>query len=858
MRKSPVADKNINSAVRIHTKVAVNIYSTCDLAKAQLSDCSKPTKTTTLLLVSMSNQPKQEDSLFINHFLNKFVDTRASDSEPLPLNLSYNYVRILRTNILNKYDKQERVNSVVVLAKMVRFLPKSNDIVELFDESFFRELLKIGAQKPCELTGDSVFRVINSLLVGNFIETLTPNTFFGFYAALANNLKIVEYLGPRLLSKNHDTVHLTYEFICYVFYQLPENRTDTACVILEVLRSQKIAKYLEKQLASGEYDNKVHKRLLPIFSKGVAEITKKMQRVKVDLSNPVHKKLVEQILRYIKKYSVGSAINSEQTAFEKSGFTSNPLQYITNNYTLANIYSVKLFLYHNDIEFRRSYYEQVLLTSAEKCFPLARMCFEVNNFLINELFTLFCENPVAYSPYPNIQKFAYDYDTIFAVCMAVSLEFWQSAKGELTTTPEDDDVQAIVGLLKAVFKYIDAKLNPRTSASSELVLLMKSVSYEKAREEQLKQIFRERQQFWGKDVEAFDNRLELEVANFVKEERTLQLIKGSWFYAEDPRFTDKLMSSSSNSSTNSSNHNANGNGTTNNIPTTRHKRVKKYYVCLSPNRQYILFKEFFTKATPFPILEKSNSKTIMLSSVKDIKVTTLNSSSASFASANGELLKTPVSRHINLFVNIRSRNVIQQITIYGRSNEEIVSFYTDTGDLALIWCDGLKLILNRPITSVGSFTKQQIEKLFDVRRAVQFTSMLDHEVRHNKALNNSVATASSDAGAATSATLVNGSSGSNNSTTTSDYDDLDKEITTLQSLGLNDSKEPTTDDDLATIQNIDIATTNGEASDIKRHSKKLLLGKFGIAANASLDDIEDEQLYDYNELISASDGYYYD
>lgn len=631
-----------------------------------------------------------EDSLTINHYLNKFLE--KPDHEKLPVNVSVKFLNTLRANIVNKYDKQERVNSVVVLGKLVGALSKTSEILSIFEEQLFKELIKIGIQKPTELTGNSVFKIFNFYLLDNE-ETLVSR----LYDSIHNNLKLIEVLVLRLKSNDKDTIYLTFEFLSYLMYSSSEY-SDKFQVILDNIRYYNLMEICEELMKDQVISVEDQKLLMTKYNLGLKNLLNKFSNSTMDLDNPSHKKLIDQVLAILKTYGFSSNASDEEI-FKKAGFTKDPANYIVRNYPLSIINNIKIFFNNANQEFKRNYYEQLLLTSSNFCFPIGKIAFEVSLFLTDEVFN-------AKFPYENLQRFLPYYDSIFYNSMIVCLEFWEKSLSEIN---DNQDVVIIINLLRSTFKYLNSHITPETSGASFKQMILE-MTYSRARAEQLNQINQQRQDIYGGDIDTFDNRLELEVANFVKEERILQLIRGSWFYASDPKALEKFQYTNQ----------ANNNGTAQHIPTTRHVRTTKYYTCLSPNRQYVMFKEFANKTDSFPVLDRSNSKSIQLSSIKDVRVTSVGP--AGYDRSNPQL------RHVNLFINIESRNVFQKVSFIDKSNAEVISFYTESYELALIWSDGIELLLNRPITKVSEFTKSQIEKLFNVRRAAQFSNLQLHNL----------------------------------------------------------------------------------------------------------------------------------
>ncbi|GMM39082.1 Lmo1 protein [Saccharomycopsis crataegensis] len=695
--------------------------------------------------MSLKENPESLDSVRISHLIDKFKS--AHPEEPLPLSDALQYLNYCISNVVNKFDRQEKVNSVCVIANLSGRLPKSNQVAELFDETFFNELIKIGIQKPNSRLGNEMLKIINSFLRGTFVEATSENVGVkianDLFMALQTNISILDVVCKRLDESDQIGKYLCYEFVAYLFYGLQNYGFEFFSVFLDITRKIALIDVCENVFRENESNPKLFKDYCTFTEAcqvGLSAMNVISQNIKFDPQNPHHEKLVEKVLRYTKKYSLGS-IEKDEEIFEKSGITRDPINFISQNFSVSAIHNAKIFLSRNNEVFRKKYYEQLILATPQNCFPVLKMCFALSDFITKDLFFSFSENPVheeiSKRNFSKLQYYFPCFDTVFATCMMLSLDFWSNSRAENHSNEEglnDDDVMVMINLLKAVLKDANGRVCASKNetdlpiCTTELLELLRTYSFQRARDLQYKQVFSSREKCWGVDIGSFDNRLELEVGNFVREERTLQLISGSWFHFEDPRISEPKFPHQSNLPGAS----ATGGGPTS-IASTRQKRSKKAYVCLAPNRQHILYKEFSSKVNldEPQVLEKSDSKHIQISAIRDIKVTALNNAAAgSLTSSLSDGLgksSSNASRFTSLFINIKSRNVFHRLTLFDRSGKEIVSFYTDTAELASVWADGLKLLLQKSVDSVSEFTKEQIGKLFDVRRTVQFMGIVDEE-----------------------------------------------------------------------------------------------------------------------------------
>lgn len=665
-------------------------------------------------------------TLHINNLLDKFKAANPP-ATPLALSDAQKYMSYCVSNVVNKFDPQEKVNLVCVLANLATHVPAS--LANLFDANFFQELMKIGCQKPTSRLANEMYKILNAVLRRTYFAG--PNDAQGvLLKAVALNHQVVDIL-PTRTSHSAESEYLTMEFSAYLFYELPNAPFDVLFTIMDDFRRIRLGPYIAVAFEKNAKNPKVLKEyatFMKAFKEGSGKMSVILQNTRVDPEIPLHRKLVDKMLKFTKRYALRQPKDKDTDLYEKAGITANPVRHIVENYTLNTVYNTKNFLMTLDEAFRKRYYQQLVLATPRTCFPLLRMCLLVSAFILNELFFLAHTNPDAQQltkeHYGNLQMYLMDFDEVFSALVSKTLELWDALNAEnkdvhmqndllatliagsvktgFSSHDENDDAEVVMGLLRAAFQRLNSDFSRMKEIVpvSEFSKMLMSLTYDEICEDQLRQIYQSRESLWGAEIEPFDARLELEVANFVREERTLQLINGGWFYAEDPRDGSGL----------------------------RARRTKRCYVHVLPNRQLLMMKEFppDTNTAETQVLEKLNARHVLLAGVKDVRVRLMSANGGSGVSSSN-LSMVQKNKPTHLFITILTRNVFHKISLVDKKGVDLMHFYTDTSDVAYLWADGLKMLMGRPVSEVSEYTKLQISKLFDARRAVQFINIIDRE-----------------------------------------------------------------------------------------------------------------------------------
>lgn len=352
--------------------------------------------------------------------------------------------------------------------------------------------------------------------------------------------------------------------------------------------------------------------------------------------------------------------------YEKAGFTSDPENFILANYGLLSISDLDMFLNDSNITFKKLFFQQILFAENSETFPLGKMANHISN-VIFEIRSL--------GSYKHLKGRIFTTGALYYTLMICSLRLWQEAHAE------QEDFFVIMKMMRSLLIYADEMLeNPNVTRTDNLSKLEK-MTFSDIKKLQLHQLKYQHAENWSGTLKPFNDALYKQVFDFVKEQRFLQLSKGSWCFREDPVLAFQ-----------------------------QNRKPKAAFLFLSPNTGSVYHKDFDFKLDRVPKMDSDVSVTD-LSQVVRFSSVPLQSSRA----ADGT-----IDRQINL----ESRVFYEKISLISKANRVVLAFYTDTKEASFVWSDGLKMHANQD-TDLSPDTRRQIDTLYQLRKNFQLLNLQD-------------------------------------------------------------------------------------------------------------------------------------
>lgn len=304
-----------------------------------------------------------------------------------------------------------------------------------------------------------------------------------------------------------------------------------------------------------------------------------------------------------------------------------------------------------------------------------------------------------------LRPLIFEWSTLLSAGIINFLRLWISSNAQV------EDFDNIKEVVKILFRQAIPDNDFSTVSVDSVVTKLDTLSYSDIRAIQLRNIEEDLNHNWGYEIRSLHNQFHQESYDFVKEQRIRLLLRGEWFYIDNPT---KPASSTTPSGRGSLSNNSSGGVA---APTSR-----RYFVVLSPSLNTLHYSEYPQRLEEFPSAD-ALSRTIDLTAISKVVVTSLS--------------PTAPTRKNKLRVSLFSRTNYSRISLIFSGSREGASltFYTDTPEKAAAWGDGLLMLKNKPYQS--SETKKYIEMFAETKLRLQMLQVTPSDLAYSRQMKNS-------------------------------------------------------------------------------------------------------------------------
>lgn len=300
-----------------------------------------------------------------------------------------------------------------------------------------------------------------------------------------------------------------------------------------------------------------------------------------------------------------------------------------------------------------------------------------------------------------LRPLIFDWTMLHSAGIVNFLRLW------LVSSAQREDFENINEVVRILFAQAIPVSDFSTVSIDSVISKLDTLSYADIRAIQLQNIEEDLNNQWGLEIRSLHNQFQQESYNFVKEQRIRLLLRGEWFYVDNPTLPPPNSSNSRGSgsrlSTSSGNIAA---------PTSR-----RYFVALSPSLNTLHYSEYSQRLEEYPAVD-ALSRSIDLSTVSKVVVTSLTSG-------------TTPQRKNRLRVNLQSRTNYSKIALIfsGSRDGSTLSFYTDTPEKAAAWGDGLLMLKNKSYQSTE--TKKYIDMFAETKLRLQMMQITPDDLAYS-------------------------------------------------------------------------------------------------------------------------------
>lgn len=308
-----------------------------------------------------------------------------------------------------------------------------------------------------------------------------------------------------------------------------------------------------------------------------------------------------------------------------------------------------------------------------------------------------------------LRPLIFEWSTLVSSGVVNFLRLW------LASNAQRQDFDNIRKVVEVLFRNAIPDVDFSTVSIDNVVNKLDTLSYADIRAIQLKNIEEDLNHQWGYEIRSLHNQFHQESYDFVKEQRIRLLLRGEWFYIDNPVKPPTPVSSSkpnnalaTRSSLASTSTGASGANTVA-APTPR-----RYFVALSPSLNTLHYSEYPEQLPEYPSVD-ALSRTIDLLSISKVVVTSL---------------APTATRKSHLRVNLFSRANYSRISLIfsGAREGTTLTFYTDSPEKAAAWGDGLLMLKGKPYQSKE--TKKYIDMFAETKLRLQLLQVTPNDLTY--------------------------------------------------------------------------------------------------------------------------------
>lgn len=631
----------------------------------------------------------------------KLSDIIENSKGSLDVDEVLTYCEILRSKIIAKdqengtskqdsaNSKQDKVNLIVVLPKLIECLIKLNlmgeynktiDFTQIFDFTLFSSLFSILSKKISNDIYKPVLDLVKILISGILFNPKNDSIdkYLPLYESIINKLDVIDIMSAKIYSQDNKITLTTIKIVNDLIVKALKFEYNGIITLAGRLKHVGIFNIIGNLI---ETSNTSILSAIEDLKSSYYRLNEFLNRTKFDLSIKSHRVMLDNLFAILEfnLNEYGTQATTEE--YIKAGFTDNPKRFVVDNFTILLAMDLKIFLKDSNMTFKKKFHEELMMSDHNRTFPLCSF--------IDKCTELWIEIFHSKNMYPNIFINILSWELMIFYTMNSCLTLWQETNSKLQNI---EDIEKIMLLIKDNIDLIENDLMIGEKNIEECLDLS---NYLMLRTNQISNLKLKESSSWNLSLNEFNKNLSLEVMDFVCEQRVIQLLKGSWVYTES--FGEVLMKQQSKKLSSSM------------IPNTS----KYYFILLSPNRQYLYYKEFSEKTLVKPNYEEMEQQSIKLSDIVDFK-------SIKIGDQIGEEDKRKNSR----LISIKGTISYEKITLLGSNGKKLLGFYTDTEVNKYVWLDGLKML--KMMIKPGQLsleTEKQLDTLVDIRRNTQLLNL---------------------------------------------------------------------------------------------------------------------------------------
>ena len=265
------------------------------------------------------------------------------------------YATILKTNILGK-DKQEKVNSIVVLAKLLDCIigsdAISDDFIHILDHTLFQTLFSIVSANMSSETYKAILKILVIDISGTIFRNKEDciERYLPLFESLIEYLDVIDIITAKLFLQDNK---ITFNSIKLVTDLINKSLKFDYSGIITLAGRLKHVTFFSTVGNLLETDDKTILEAIENLKVAYFKLNQYLESTTFDLSIKSHQTMLNNLFIYLETSlnEYGTPATTEE--YVRAGFTDNPRQYVIENFTILLAMDLKIFLKDPNFTFKR-------------------------------------------------------------------------------------------------------------------------------------------------------------------------------------------------------------------------------------------------------------------------------------------------------------------------------------------------------------------------------------------------------------------------------------------------------------------------------------------------------------------------
>ncbi|EMG47710.1 hypothetical protein G210_1867, partial [Candida maltosa Xu316] len=411
-------------------------------------------------------------------------------------------------------DKQEKVNSIVVLAKLLDCIigsdAISDDFIHILDHTLFQTLFSIVSANMSSETYKAILKISVIDISGTIFRTKDDSIdkYLPLYESLIEYLDVIDIITTKLFLQDNKITFNSIKLINDLINKALKFDYNGIITLTGRLKHVSFFGTVGNLL---ETDDKLILESIEALKSSYFKLNNYLNDTKFDISIKSHQTMLNNLFIYLETSLNEYGTPATTDEYIRAGFTDNPRQFIIDNFTILLAMDLKIFLKDPNFTFKKRFHEELMMSDHQRTFPLAVFIEKTSNLLLD----IYNKNA---SEFPNIYTSVLSYEVLIYYLMNQALILFQETRA---SSESKVDVAKIMNILLSQLEEVEVK-NKRIDDS----IIGNGGAIGDARSFQIKKIEANLDKRWDYRLSEFHKILQDEVSEFVSEIHILKLLHG--------------------------------------------------------------------------------------------------------------------------------------------------------------------------------------------------------------------------------------------------------------------------------------------------------------------------------------------